>query len=673
MAITIDYTTRVISIPKADMTLVQSTPNEVRELDTNQFRLTLKDIEDDIGGIPFVDTHVHFTEVSIGGVVYARLVQIINGYTVTFEDGQYIVNLVGSNNNILDVTNLNQVSVRPSNAAGLISNSAIEYSSFNGGVTIDVVNGAAGTVYNIGTPQNPVNNLADALLIAEVRGFDTLIFKSDFTFESGDDVTLYTLRGVSQAGTTLTFNSGCITAGCNIELATVQGTLVSPQSFHDCTFLNITGGTVGAVGTMEVERCVFDGTITLSASLEGEINLVNCISGIPGTTDPIFDVNGADVDVVIRNYSGGMDIRNVTQSTTDISIDMHSGHVTLASTCTAGTIIVRGRGKLTDNSGGAVVDANHFITGDKFTDIKHSVQSLKGFGRAFGSVYYVDSVNGSNSNPGTDPERAFSTITYALSKCEDYKGDILYLLARGSDEVHIDETVTINKADVSLIGPGSYLHIHPTTSGTNTVTVTAEGVTLSGLSVWTAAGGTDDGVVVSGNDFSMEYVRINSCTGRSLVMSGTSRGQARECFFGYSGGDNLHITDSVDTSFIDCHLDEAGGDNVKLIATVAEATHEIAIRNCIIHGAGGYGINIGTNCDTIQIMDNCKFIDNTTADVLDNGTGTYNETTTNTTIIATSVTESVWDEAISDHTVSGSFGEQVGGKLLTIAKFLGLK
>jgi len=48
-------------------------------------------------------------------------VEIINGYTITFEDEQYAVTLIGANNNILDVINFNQVSVRPTNSAGLIT------------------------------------------------------------------------------------------------------------------------------------------------------------------------------------------------------------------------------------------------------------------------------------------------------------------------------------------------------------------------------------------------------------------------------------------------------------------------------------------------------------------------------------------------------------------------
>ena len=122
MAISIDWGTKVISIPKADMTLVQSYPPvEIRELDIDAFRLALKDLEDGEEGMAFPNTHNHNTEVSVGGITLARVVEIINGYTITFEDGQYAVNLIGANSNIIDVLNPNQVSVRSSNSAGLIS------------------------------------------------------------------------------------------------------------------------------------------------------------------------------------------------------------------------------------------------------------------------------------------------------------------------------------------------------------------------------------------------------------------------------------------------------------------------------------------------------------------------------------------------------------------------
>ncbi len=121
MAITINWGTHVINVPKADLTLIQSTPTEIREMDVDWFRLALKDIEDNAEGQPFSDTHRHNTEVVLGGIILARVVEILVPYTVTFEDGQYAVNLSGANNNVADRANVNQVSIRSSNSAGLTS------------------------------------------------------------------------------------------------------------------------------------------------------------------------------------------------------------------------------------------------------------------------------------------------------------------------------------------------------------------------------------------------------------------------------------------------------------------------------------------------------------------------------------------------------------------------
>lgn len=117
MAISINHATRVITIPQADLTYISP---GLYELDVNDLRLWLKDLEDDVDGMNLPDTHRHNTQVTLGGVTLARTVEIINGYTVTFEDGQYAVRLTGANNNLADVLNVNQVSLRSNNSAGLI-------------------------------------------------------------------------------------------------------------------------------------------------------------------------------------------------------------------------------------------------------------------------------------------------------------------------------------------------------------------------------------------------------------------------------------------------------------------------------------------------------------------------------------------------------------------------
>ena len=121
MAISITYATLVIYVPKAYLNPESGT---IYSLDSDVFRLDLKDLEDDEEGIAHPDTHRHNPEVTIAGVTYAKTIEIINNYSVEFEDGQYTVIIEGSNNNFHDVLAgilvQNQVQVIPTNAAGLI-------------------------------------------------------------------------------------------------------------------------------------------------------------------------------------------------------------------------------------------------------------------------------------------------------------------------------------------------------------------------------------------------------------------------------------------------------------------------------------------------------------------------------------------------------------------------
>jgi len=117
MALSVTWSTKVINVLQADLT---SLGGDVYELDTDQFRKDLNALQASAEGIVFDTTHEHTAPKTLAGTTFARFIEIINGYTVDFEDGQYQVNLVGSNNNILDVKTVNQVSLAVQNSAGLI-------------------------------------------------------------------------------------------------------------------------------------------------------------------------------------------------------------------------------------------------------------------------------------------------------------------------------------------------------------------------------------------------------------------------------------------------------------------------------------------------------------------------------------------------------------------------
>ena len=122
MALSIDWATKVITIPQADLIALGGSNYQ---LDTDQFHWDLRDYMDSEDGIVHLPTHTYVAATTLAGFTYAPLLEIINGYTVTFEDGSYRVYLNGTNNNILDVLNFNSVQVAAQNSAGLVVNESI--------------------------------------------------------------------------------------------------------------------------------------------------------------------------------------------------------------------------------------------------------------------------------------------------------------------------------------------------------------------------------------------------------------------------------------------------------------------------------------------------------------------------------------------------------------------
>ena len=121
MTIAIDEATQIISIDQSDLTLVSGS---LYELDTDAFRLSVGNLMDDERYIWMEDPFNHNTEVTVAGTTFARIIEVINGYSLTFENLTYSVRLAGSNNNMFDVENsiLNpsgNVTVIAQNSAGL--------------------------------------------------------------------------------------------------------------------------------------------------------------------------------------------------------------------------------------------------------------------------------------------------------------------------------------------------------------------------------------------------------------------------------------------------------------------------------------------------------------------------------------------------------------------------
>ena len=346
MAISINWGTKVISIPRNDMTLIQSVPTEIRQLNLDTFRLTLRNLEDSDDGMAFERTHKHNTSVTVGGVTLARVIEMINGYSVTFEDGQYAVNLVGANSNVGDVVNVNQVSVRSANSAGLQDLSVILSAAYGGEICIDTINGQAGTDVPIGTRTQPVNNFDDAKILALKEGARTIRILESTTLSNTDFSDGYVFTSDNPGVTVLTVDPSANVQYCEFNNVSVQGTADGNNVYRNCVLLDI------SFTSGFIFQCSLNGNIQING---GELlALLSCFSNrLAGTQQPIIDFNG-NGQLILRDYQGAIELRNHTDTSGDgdLCLDFSSGVCIIHPSVTAGYIPVRGVCRVVDNSTG---------------------------------------------------------------------------------------------------------------------------------------------------------------------------------------------------------------------------------------------------------------------------------------------------------------------------------
>lgn len=118
MSYVVDWIAREVFVPVEDLTLVSGTHYS---LDMWAFLVELRRLENSFSeGLWAAQMVIHDnTRVDFAGADYAPFDDIINGYDIIFDPAVSRVDLLGSNNNVVDVMIANGVSVVPSNSAGL--------------------------------------------------------------------------------------------------------------------------------------------------------------------------------------------------------------------------------------------------------------------------------------------------------------------------------------------------------------------------------------------------------------------------------------------------------------------------------------------------------------------------------------------------------------------------
>jgi len=376
MPLSVDFVNKIIYPDRAEMVQVQTTPIAIYQMDLDKLHLDLRDREDDEDGMWGLKTHDYKGPTTLSGVTYARLIEIVNDYTVTFlPDAAWVVQIVGGNSNVGDRVNPNNVSVQVANSAGLQDAESLQASSFLGSVSLDVTSPYSGTVFPIGTRQSPVNNLADARSIAIERGLRNISILSNMTLGAGDFSDGYTFVGESPIITAVTIDTAADVTNCRFQNMFVNGVLDNNNEFRECV-----------VGDLEffnggILQCAFVGTVILGGGVQAQIYDSWSGNAAHGFNDyPEFDLGGSGQDLVLRNYTGGIRLINST-GPNDVSMDITSGRVFIDSTVTDGDIEIRGNARIQDESTGTTVVRNETL---------NQAQELA----AFEGAVTVDPING---------------------------------------------------------------------------------------------------------------------------------------------------------------------------------------------------------------------------------------------------------------------------------------
>lgn len=218
----------------------------------------------------------------------------------------------------------------------------------NGAIWIDTNDGTAGTVPFVnGVADNPCLTYADALNISSQIGLKVFEISpgSSITFAADTDGFDFNFRGSS-----LNLDGQEVT-NCNIRGATLTGIATGGGAL---LFIDR-----AIVGTVSLPPCILMQsalTDVLTLSEAGTYILDLCGSAVAGSGSPTIDFGASigNTNLNMRHYSGGIEILNMgTVGTDNMSLE-GQGQLRIHSSCTGGTIVVRGNFKITDNSGGAV-------------------------------------------------------------------------------------------------------------------------------------------------------------------------------------------------------------------------------------------------------------------------------------------------------------------------------
>ncbi len=275
----------------------------------------------------------------------------VNEWTLCSLDGGNLVavDAVGSDTDPRHPTAFVTIDRTSSASATLQEQDALNYSSYGGVVSVDVTSSNSGTAYPSGNMEYPVNNIQDAVLIGDSKGFDTIFVRGSVILSTGDDIEGFTIVGQNVKRSQIEILTDANTIDCEFRNFHISGELDGGSTIRECEI-----ATLNYVNGYIYSSVLTEALITLGGSEDALF--LDCWSGVAGSNTPTIDMGGSGQGLAVRGYEGGLKIINRT-GVDPVSIDFGSGQFIADSTITDGLIILGGDvRKLTINCDPSLVD-----------------------------------------------------------------------------------------------------------------------------------------------------------------------------------------------------------------------------------------------------------------------------------------------------------------------------
>lgn len=295
-----------------------------------------------------------------GGKFTPRYAVFNDGWQIRPEDVEQTLNIVGeqitddgqSGPACIDTTELvSSIIIQYTPPAAEIirdeeSLAAIENMSFNNGVSLDVINGSAGTAYPVGNEEHPSDNLTDAITIANSRGFKKLYLRESMTGANALNGLFsgFTIIGQSPVNTDIEIDDIA-----NCEKVTIKQCNIVAGDLDGGT--HITECYVGNINYMDgqIDHCGLYGNILLSGNKDAVISNSYIIDQDSPLT---IDMGGTGQSLAMPKFTGIVSFSNLSDPESEIGVGINGGKVTFEDTITAGNHLVGGDGLCDDFSTG---------------------------------------------------------------------------------------------------------------------------------------------------------------------------------------------------------------------------------------------------------------------------------------------------------------------------------